>query len=257
MVKEMTNGAKQKKAPSKKQMKKVLENSVNIKDAWSVIYKGDDFRSIYFADLGMGIYVCKDFVIATTNFHQHIWNRFTGTGLDYPVVFLTQLVDIANEHGKDISDKNERGEKYHSMGKLISLDTLTEAERKIITITSNFLYLVNANIHALNLEPFDMAMFNIKYSHWLSMGEVMMNNDVNDMPLNDFNGEVIKNMRFLCLNAEFEKTDELRAKINEIEDKALSDIKSFVEANGGKVFDDVKLPKREGNEVEALNELQS
>ena len=257
MVDKITTGARQKKAPTKKQMQKVLENSVNIKDAFEVLYKGDEFKSIYFADLGTGIYVCKDFVVATTNFHQHVWSKYTGTGLDYPSMFLTQLVEIANEHGEEISDKNERGERFHSMSKLIGLETLTEAENEIISVTTNFLYLVNSDIHALNLEPFDMAMFNIKYSHWLSMGDVMINKDIKDMPVNDFNGEIIKNMRFLCLNAEYENTEELRAKINEIEDKALSDIKAYVEANGGKVFDDVRLPKREGNEVEALNELQS
>ena len=49
-----------------------------IKNAQLIVDKGKNYKAFYFAARGIGIYICQDYIVSTTNFHQHVWNRIDG-----------------------------------------------------------------------------------------------------------------------------------------------------------------------------------
>lgn len=264
--KKATNGIRQKKSPTKKKiLKSIEEEYIAKKDVLDVIYKGDNFKSIYFADMNVGIYICKGFVVCSTNFHRHIWSKITGRGFDFSSIYLEQLVDIANEHKEEISDKNEKDELYYSIGKLSAINTLTASEKIIVRMTESFLYVVNSSVHAIGPETFDDTNLSMQYISWCARNNLLLDSltkaktddDFQGIFFNDLYHKYITSSRILSLNVEFKNPEELSKKIEEIEDKAYADIKSYIEANGGRMIDTIAIPKRKGSESEALNELQN
>ena len=126
-----------------------------IKNAQLIVDKGKNYKAFYFADRGIGIYICQDYIVSTTNFHQHVWNRIDAMGYNTTCLMLESLVDIANAHSEEIQDKNEKGEVYYSLDKLRLIDTLTDTERIIIQMTEKWLYVINTSNHTLSNNPID------------------------------------------------------------------------------------------------------
>lgn len=229
-----------------------------IKNAQLIIDKGKNYKAFYFADRGIGIYICQDYVVSTTNFHQHVWNRINSAGYNSTCLILESLVDIANTHAEEIQDKNEKGEIYYSLDKLRILDTLTETEKIIIQMVEKWLYLINDSIHSLSNNPILYGSNNIKYFTWHALQNAFINNENKDVSYNDLIDRYLAYQAFLFSGNGVDdgKVHETLKECNAIMKKALKDIRDVNIKNGSKSEDFIFIPKIENDEAEALNEIQ-
>lgn len=229
-----------------------------IKNAQLIIDKGKKYKAFYFADRGIGIYICKDYVVSTTNFHQHVWNRINSAGYNSTCLILESLVDIANAHAEEIQDKNEKGEIYYSLDKLRILDTLTETEKIIIQMVEKWLYLINDSIHSLSNNPILYGSNNIKYFTWHALQNAFVNNENKDVSYNDLIDRYLAYQAFLFSGNGVNdgKVHETLKECNAIMKKALKDIRDVNIKNGSKSEDFIIIPKQDIDEAKALNEIQ-
>ena len=240
----------------KKITKQQLQKRID--GAQLIVEKGANYKAVYFADRGIGIYSCKDYVITSTNFHQNVWNRVTGSGYNKPCYFLDQLIDIANAHKDDMADKNGKGEVFYSLEKLKSVESLTEADKLIITMVERWIYVLNDAPYVIGAEKLDVTNLMLQYISWLAKSNTMIQQRPEDVIRNDFNNQYISLFRFLSLDAEIapEFQADLQAEVQKIESEAYDKIKAYIENKGGKMLDVIALPKSEIDEAQALNELQ-
>ena len=229
-----------------------------IKDAQLIVDKGKNYKAFYFADRGIGIYICKDYVVSTTNFHQHVWNRINSAGYNSTCLILESLVDIANTHAEEIQDKNEKGEIYYSLDKLRILDTLTETEKIIIQMVEKWLYLINDSIHSLSNNPILYGSNNIKYFTWHALQNAFINDENKDISYNDLIDRYLAYQAFLFSGNGVDdgKVHETLKECNAIMKKALKDIRDVNIKNGSKSEDFIIIPKQDIDEAKALNEIQ-
>lgn len=229
-----------------------------IKNAQLIIDKGKNYKAFYFADRGIGIYICKDYVVSTTNFHQHVWNRINSAGYNSTCLILESLVDIANAHAEEIQDKNEKDEIYYSLDKLRILDTLTETEKIIIQMVEKWLYLINDSIHSLSNNPILYGSNNIKYFTWHALQNAFVNNENKDVSYNDLIDRYLAYQAFLFSGNGVNdgKVHETLKECNAIMKKALKDIRDVNIKNGSKSDDFIIIPKQDIDEAKALNEIQ-
>lgn len=243
----------QKKA-TRAQLEKRIDNALLIVD------KGKEFKSIYLGDIGIGVYITKDYAIMTSNFHQHIWNKFNRQGYNKPYIYLDQFVNLANEHINEIGDKNIEDELFYSMRKLIAISTLSESEKILIGMVYRFIYVANSGIYAIGNENIENTNLLLQYSCWLSYSNVFFEIKDEDVLRNDIYNKFISEFRYNSLDKDIDKKFEnkLKEKINEVEGNAYNQIKKFINENGGKMIDTVALPKRtDEDEVQALKEIMS
>ena len=89
-------------------------------------------KSIYLADIGVGIYISKFQPVLSTNFHRHVWENINSVGYSGVFMYLNSFLDIVLAKLDDIKDKNTKGELYYSFGKLKAC-ALSENERMIVS----------------------------------------------------------------------------------------------------------------------------
>ncbi len=259
-------GFKQVKSPTKKDIeakmealnKKIELEYVQTSSLAFFAEKGDDYKSICFADMGLRIQICKYFVIASTNCHQHIWNKVSPNGYSQTCTIIEMLVDIAKDHIDEISDKNDKGEVYYSMYKLRAIPSLTNSEKVIIQTVCDWWYPLNEFIHSLALNKLSLATNRLGYVSWLSRASSLLNNEEKKLTYNKFIDSYLKNeVGMLFSNGIIkENVDISTKKCNEIIEKALEDIRT-TNAEYGAVFDDYTIKENdEKDEPEALKDLQ-
>ena len=229
-----------------------------IKNAQLIVDKGKNYKAFYFADRGIGIYICQDYIVSTTNFHQHVWNRIDAMGYNTTCLMLESLVDIANTHSEEIQDKNEKGEIYYSLDKLRLIDTLTETEKIIIQMTEKWLYVINTSNHTLSNNPIDYGGNSIKYFSWHALCNAFLNNDNKDISYFDLIDKYLAYEAFLLSGngVDEDKVQETFKECTSIMKKALKDIRDVNIKNGSKSEDFILVPKRNDDEAKALNEIQ-
>ena len=229
-----------------------------IKNAQLIVDKGKNYKAFYFADRGIGIYICQDYIVSTTNFHQHVWNRIDAMGYNTTCLMLESLVDIANAHSEEIQDKNEKGEIYYSLDKLRLIDTLTDTERIIIQMTEKWLYVINTSNHTLSNNPIDYGGNSIKYFSWHALCNAFLNNDNKDISYFDLIDKYLAYEAFLLSGngVDEDKVQETFKECTSIMKKALKDIRDVNIKNGSKSEDFILVPKRNDDEAKALNEIQ-
>ena len=229
-----------------------------IKNAQLIVDKGKNYKAFYFADRGIGIYICQDYIVSTTNFHQHVWNRIDAMGYNTTCLMLESLVDIANAHSEEIQDKNEKGEVYYSLDKLKLVETLTETEKIIIQMTEKWLYVINTSNHTLSNNPIDYGGNSIKYFSWHALCNAFLNNDNKDISYFDLIDKYLAYEAFLLSGngVDEDKVQETFKECTSIMKKALKDIRDVNIKNGSKSEDFILVPKRNDDEAKALNEIQ-
>lgn len=229
-----------------------------IKNAQLIVDKGKNYKAFYFADRGIGIYICQDYIVSTTNFHQHVWNRIDAMGYNTTCLMLESLVDIANSHSEEIQDKNERGEVYYSLDKLKLVETLTETEKIIIQMTEKWLYVINTSNHTLSNNPIDYGGNSIKYFSWHALCNAFLNNDNKDISYFDLIDKYLAYEAFLLSGngVDEDKVQETFKECTSIMKKALKDIRDVNIKNGSKSEDFILVPKRNDDEAKALNDIQ-
>jgi len=267
------NGFRKTKKPSKKELEAKIYNLesklINLNEKinndyieknllFEAIFSGEDFKSIYFADIGTGISICKDFVVVTSNFHQHIWNRSTGDGYSLPSIYLEQFINIANDHINDIEDKNSKDELFYSFKKLKNTESLDYNDKLLITMIERFLNVANDGVYAIGNDIATVCGLMLGYFSIGAKIDAFTKERDHDLSRNDFYNEFISSLRFFALDIKIDKDllEELKEKVFEIEEDAYNKIKNFIQDKGGSLGDTIDLPKRSGSEAKALAEMQ-
>lgn len=242
----------QKKA-TRAQLEKKIKNAQ--------VFIGKAEKSIYFGDRGIGIYICKDEVLLKTNFHTHIWEKIISSNFSAPCMYLEQLVNIAHEHIKDITEKNTVGDIYYSFSKLTEIPNLSLAERGIVKMVVYFIYTVNESIFSIGNDKLSITKLLMDYILFTAKNEVYFNGRDNnkdaDILQNDLYNSLIGKLRFLSLTADIssEQAEGLEKHILKEETKTYKNIKKYLESKGYPLVDVISIPKDTSDEAKALNEI--
>lgn len=245
------------------EQKKVTKKQLEKRIANAELFIDKAEKAVYFGDLGIGIYICKDCVIAKTNFHYHIWKKVNSSYLSMPSIYLEKLVEIANEHLDEIVNKNKKGETFHSFNKLQNLKTISDSERNIIVQCEMFLYVINNSIYSIGMKPVEVSILILKSFIFQAINDMIFKiaEKQKDITTSEMFNQFISSFRVFMLNYNSVNVlddEKVRTQIDDIENNAYNEIKKIVEDNGKKLDkeDVIAIPKDDSDEVEALNEMQ-
>ena len=124
------------KKPTKKQLEKKLNEAT--------VFVDKAEKSIYLADIGVGIYITKFQTVLSTDFHRHVWENINSVGYSGVYRFLNAFVDICLNNLGDITykDKNNNIYRQYNLYERKKLFTHGEIdireERSIINFNQNF-----------------------------------------------------------------------------------------------------------------------
>ena len=121
---------------SKTQLRKKIEN------ARMFIEKGADYRAVYFSDMGLGVHVCKHYVIVSRPFHDIVYARITGAKYSNTAMYLESIVDIANKYRDDMQIKMADGSPAYSFDKLFGLSKLGDFGKFFLTLFFSFIIIL-------------------------------------------------------------------------------------------------------------------
>ena len=109
----------EKKKPTTKQLIKRIEKAI------VMVEKTKDTKEMFFSDRGLRLIVNGDYAIVGTNYHKHVFAKWTQSGYSKPYQYTEMVIDLAMENNCLVDDG---GEKYYSFGKL--METLKANEDK-------------------------------------------------------------------------------------------------------------------------------
>lgn len=210
--------------------------------------------STNFSDIGVKISITKNEALVETLFHSHVWKRIKGNDFSQPYLYLEEFLKIVNEHIHEIENKNPKGEIYYSFRKLTELPSLKDSEKYIIDFVEKFIYVNNSDIFTVGGD------IQTPYVCWLAKANAafLLGEADHDVTQNEKYNYIISCLRSLGLACEVDKdkAEDVNKKIQEIETKALGEIKTYIESKGGKLLDNVVKVKDDTNEAQAMMELQ-
>jgi hypothetical protein len=240
------------KKPTKKQIEKKL------KEATVFVDKAE--KSIYLADIGVGIYISKFQTVLSTNFHRHVWENINSVGYSGVFMYLNSFLDIVLAKLDDIKDKNTKGELYYSFGKLKSC-SLSENERMIVSKVEMFIYSVNDGLYSIGSNSDQMGvMLYLDYLYTMSKATLISELPEGDILVNTFVKDLVSRMFTNSLQISFDDSnkdtaEKLKNGIQNIFNNAFNETKKLLADNGGKMLDTIAFPKKEQDEANDLNEL--
>ena len=240
------------KKPTKKQLEKKL------REATVFVDKAE--KSIYLADIGVGIYISKFETVLSTNFHRHVWENINSVGYSGVFMYLNSFLDIVLTKLDEIKDKNTKGELYYSFGKLKGC-SLTENERVIVSKVEMFIYSVNDGLYSIGSENDQIGiMLYLDYLYTMSKATLISELPDEDILVNTFVKDLTSRIFTNSLQISFddsnpETIEKLKNGIKNIFDNAFSETQKLLADNGGKMLDTIAFPKKEKDEANDLNEL--
>lgn len=227
-----------------------LEN--RIKNAQLIVDKGSDYKAFFFGDRGIGVYVCEDYTITTTLFHQHVWNNVTSSGFSNPYAFLKRFVEIANENKDSIVLKDKEGNPYYSIDKLKSLASLSNEEHLLCIMCDRFICINESAVYDIGNDSVTISALGLEYMHFLSKANAYMEiGDDKDCTRLELISKYISIMRSLSIDTDYDN-DDFQSKVEEIENEALERIKKLISDSGKTINDTVIINKRTDGKEEGL-----
>lgn len=240
------------KKPTKKQLEKKL------KEATVFVDKAE--KSIYLADIGVGIYISKFQTVLSTNFHRHVWENINSVGYSGVFMYLNSFLDIVLSKLDEIKDKNTKGELYYSFGKLKAC-ALSENERMIVSKVEMFIYSVNDGLYSIgsDSDPIGIMLY-LDYLYTMSKATLISELPEGDILVNTFVKDLVSRMFTNSLQISFDDSDKdtaekLKNGIQNIFNNAFNETQKLLADNGGKMLDTIAFPKKEQDEANDLNEL--
>jgi len=227
-----------------------LEN--RIKNAQLIVDKGADYKAFFFGDRGIGIYVCEDYTITSTLFHQHVWHNVTSAGFSNPYAFLKRFVEIANDNKDSITLKDKEGNPYYSIDKLVSLAPLSEEEHLICVMCDRFICINESAVYDIGNDSVTVSALMLEYMHFLAKANAYMSIEENNTCTGlDLTSKYISIMRTLSIDSDYDK-DDFQSKVEEIENEAIEKIKKLIADSGKTINDAVIINKRDNGKEEGI-----
>ena len=236
---------------SKAQLRKKIEK------AQMFIDKGADYKAVYFSDKGLGIHVCKHYVVVSRPFHDIVYARITGAKYSSTALYLESVVDIANKYRDDMQIKMADGSPAYSFDKLFGLSKLEEYEKILLNLFLMFILNLTEPLDLIGNTSFDMVDMLTSYKSLIAKNGVLFEERDKDMNRNDFFNKYISLFRYLsfgCNNLSDENARSLKENIDAIETEAYDKIKKLAIEMGGEIVDAPALKKNDMDEKDALYE---
>ena len=95
----------------KKPTKQQLESKIN--KSLVFVERDKNYKIIYFNDKGLKLETTSEYAIVSTNYHKHVFDAFTSSGVSKPYIYVNSMLDIAIKHVDDIKITTN-GETYVS-----------------------------------------------------------------------------------------------------------------------------------------------
>lgn len=242
--------AQEKKKPTNAQLQRRIKNAVIHLD------KTKETQSIYFSDKGLRLIIdeTQDYAIVETNYHQHIFNRYSSSGISYPFMYLCSFAKIALSHSDDI--KTEDGYSYHRLLNLLSdrRNNSKEAqhEHSIVWYVDKWLTNIFSPLYSIGLS--DAEMFNVVFDYLFEMAkcEYILSEKKEDVTNKQYVEGVIEKIRgFISSYDEYvifpKKTDEevMQAEIDALQEELYSPAESGEEHTSNVVEESINENDKE------------
>lgn len=88
------------KKPTKAELERRINNSLVF------VPKDKDYKCVYFSDKGLKLEVTQDHTIISTNYHKHIFDNITSTGISNPYIYTRRFIELAEENDCAVKDDN-------------------------------------------------------------------------------------------------------------------------------------------------------
>ncbi len=85
----------QQKKPTNADLTRKIQNAVVF------VPKDKDTKTTFFMDKGLRITVTDDYAVIETQFHRHVFDMITSSGVSRPYIYTKQVLDIALENNCD------------------------------------------------------------------------------------------------------------------------------------------------------------
>lgn len=242
------------KEKEKKQTAEQLRK--RIERAQLIVERGPDFKAFNFADRGISIYICKDFVIESTLAHQHVWNKVIfdnqgGMRFSEPCIFLERVVELANLHKDSISEKDAEGQLCYSFDKLTKTEGLTEGDKSLLSVADSFLSILSDAPFAVGTGSLARTSLYTQYYSLIARVSVILeqkdedDSEFKNLSINDFFNKYISLFRRISLYAKLDdvKLDAFSKEVDDAEKEAYERICRFVNENGGEMVEMPALPE--------------
>lgn len=198
----------QKKKPTNAQLTRRIQTAVLHID------RTKDTKEVRFIDKGLHLVVNEDYAIIETNFHRHVFDNITSSGVSRPYLYTQRFVEMALENDCAV-------EGGHSYAKLF--DVLKNKEKKdeynIAWYYDLFLNNIFAPLYSIGETVSESFLVYETYLHNIARTSVILSEKTEDMTNLQFFDKVIENMKSyvegMAEHVVFEKkTDEERMKEN-------------------------------------------
>ena len=174
----------------KKETRATIERK--IKNAVVFVPKDKGTASLFFSDKGVRLTVTSDTAVVAFGFSQTVYNNFTAAGISRPYLYTKRVIEIANEHLKDI--EADGGYSYQRL-----LDVLNEKEDKseynIVTYFSWFLQNLFSPQFGIAEDEVSSFLVYEDYIHNIAKNSVLLSEHKEDVTNKQFIESVIANIR--------------------------------------------------------------
>lgn len=198
----------------KKETRATIERK--IKNAIVFVPKDKETISIFFSDKGVRLTVTMDSAVIAFGYSQTIYSNFTAAGISRPYLYTKRVIEIANEHLKEI--EVDGGYSFQRL-----LDVLKEKEDKseynIVTYFSWFLQNLFSPQFGIAEDEVSSFLVYEDYIHNIAKNSVLLSERNEDLTNRQFLDKVIANIKDFTDNLEetvllHKKTDEEIVKEN-------------------------------------------
>lgn len=198
----------QKKKPTNAQLTRRIQTAVLHID------RTKDTKEVRFIDKGLHLVVNEDYAIIETNFHRHVFDNITSSGVSRPYLYTQRFVEMALENDCAV----EGGLSYAKL-----FDVLKNKEKKdeynIAWYYDLFLNNIFAPLYSIGETVSESFLVYETYLHNIARTSVILSEKTEPMTNRQFFDKVIENMRSyiegMAEHVVFEKkTDEERMKEN-------------------------------------------
>lgn len=215
-------GKKQEKKPTAAQLERQLKNALIHVD------RTKDTQSIFFSDKGMRLTVNEDYALIATNYHTHVFQAVTSSGVSRPWLYTKRFVEIALENDCIVRDEN--GNDHYSYSKLMSILKEKEDRTEYNICWYIDLWFFNIFVPLYSIAETEASSFLVyeSYMHNIARNEVIL----------EEHKEPVTNKQFV-------------EKVLELEKSFVAEIEERV------VFEPLSDEERMKQESEALQEMET
>jgi hypothetical protein len=179
----------EKKKPTNAQLQKRLDRAIVLVD------RTKETKEIFFSDRGLRLICNEDYAVVQTNYHKHVFTRWTTSGESKPYVYTGLVIDLAYQYNCILDDGKE---KVYSFDKL--LNTLKEDKNNtlgylVVYYYSMWLFNIFNPLYMIGENESTSFMTYVNYVFNVASNALILKEHTEDMTNKQFLDELLKNMK--------------------------------------------------------------